>query len=123
MLRQLPFDESYPNAAGEDREWCARAAARGVEIAWEPDAVVVHHQQLAGARGFLRQQYRYGRGAARFRRGAADRRLAGAGFYAGLMRQGFESGPAVGGLVVASQLAVAAGVAVERFTGLGGEGG
>ena len=120
LLRQLPFDESYPNAAGEDREWCARAAARGVEIAWAPDAVVVHHQQLGGARGFLRQQYRYGRGAARFRRGAADRRLAGTGFYAGLVRRGFDSGPAVGGLIVASQLAVAAGVAVERFKGLGG---
>ena len=123
MLRQLPFDESYPNAAGEDREWCARAAARGVEIAWEPDAVVVHHQQLTGARGFLRQQYRYGRGAARFRRGAADRRLAEAGFYAGLVRPGFESGPGVGAMVVAAQVAVAAGAAIERLKGLGGEAG
>ncbi len=71
----------------------------------------------------MRQQYRYGRGAARFRRGEADRRLAGTRFYAGLVRQGFEAGPAVGGLVVASQVAVAAGVVAERLTGLGGEAG
>ncbi len=118
-LRRLPFDESYRSAAGEDRDWCARVVAAGVEIAWEPAARVIHQQELDGARDFLRQQYRYGRGAAQFRRGAADRRLAGPSFYAGLVRWGFEAGPAVGAIVVAAQAAVAAGVVAERFTGLG----
>lgn len=122
-LLKLPFDESYPSAAGEDRDWCARAAREGVAIAWEPGATVVHHQELEGVRGFMRQQYRYGRGAARFRRGGADRQLAGAGFYAGLVRRGFEEGAAVGALVAAAQMATAAGAVAERVSGLGREGG
>ena len=83
-------------------------------------AAVTHRQSLDGARGFLRQQYGYGRGAARFRRGEADRRLAGAGFYRGWFAR-IRSGPAVGALVVAAQVAVAAGVVVERSTALGRE--
>ncbi len=122
-LSRLPFDESYPSAAGEDREWCARAAAAGVAISWQPRATVVHHQVLGGARGFFGQQYRYGRGAARFRRGEAERRLARPGFYSGLVRRGFEAGVAAGGLVLAAQAATAAGVVVERLTALGGDGG
>ncbi len=72
-LAALPFDESFPRAAGEDRDWSDRAAGAGLALAYVPDAVVVHRQELDAA-GFVRQQYGYGRGAARYR--AARRRAA-----------------------------------------------
>ncbi len=116
---RLPFDESFPSAAGEDRDWSDRAAAAGLAAAYVPEAVVVHHQRL-GPGAFARQQYRYGRGATRFRARAADRRVAPASFYAGLVRRGFEDGPAVGGLVLAAQALTAAGVVAERVSGSDG---
>ncbi len=122
LFTSLPFDPSYPDAAGEDRDWWARALAAGIEARYEPAAVVVHHQNL-GVRGFLRQQLRYGRGAARFRRGrGGERGYEGPGFYTGLVKAGFREGAAAGALVTAAQVTAAAGVAVERFTALGGGG-
>jgi glycosyltransferase involved in cell wall biosynthesis len=110
----LRFDERFPDAAGEDREWSARAVAAGMPIHYEPRAVVVHRQRL-DAPGFLRQQFRYGRGATRFRRlGAREGRArARPSFYLRLIASGFERGPIVGGLVVLAQLAVAAGAGIE----------
>jgi glycosyltransferase involved in cell wall biosynthesis len=113
-ITAVPFDESFPDAAGEDRDWCARAVAAGIPPAYVPGAVVVHRQQLDPA-GFLRQQLRYGRGATRFRRRAPDRHLARPGFYAGLARAGFREGPRVGALVLAAQGATAAGILAERL--------
>ncbi len=112
-LERLPFDESFPAAAGEDRDWSARASGAGLGPVYVPEAVVVHRQAL-GVGAFARQQYGYGRGAVRYRAGDPGRRLARPGFYAGLVRRGFAEGPAVGALVVAAQAATAAGVAAER---------
>ena len=114
-LARLPFDEGYPGAAGEDRDWSDRAGAVGLAPVYAPDAVVVH-RQLLGAGGFVRQQYGYGRGATRYRAANPGRRLAGPGFYAGLVRRGFAEGPAAGALVIAAQAATAAGVAAERLS-------
>ncbi len=114
-LACLPFDESFPLAAGEDRDWSDRAAAAGLAPVYIPEAVVVHRQQLT-ARGYLKQQLAYGRGAARYRAAAPDRRMARAGFYGGLVRRGFDEGGAVGSLVVAAQAATAAGVVAERIS-------
>lgn len=117
VLAALPFDPSYPDAAGEDRDWWARALAAGVVAAYEPGAVVTHRQRL-GAAALLRQQFRYGRGAARFRRGGGGERGYGdAGFYAGLLRAGLAEGAAAGALVLAAQAATGAGIAVERLSG------
>jgi glycosyltransferase involved in cell wall biosynthesis len=117
VLAHLPFDDSYPTAAGEDRDWCARAVAAGHAIAYQPEAIVIHRQRL-NTWEFVRQQYRYGRGAARFRRGEGGRRgLSGAGFYARLVRRGFGEGAGAGGLVLAAQVATAGGVARERLSG------
>jgi GT2 family glycosyltransferase len=113
-LSRVPFDESFPSAAGEDRDWSARAVAAGVAPEFVRDAVVVHHQALS-AGGFIRQQFRYGQGAARFRGSDRSRRLAPPGFYTGLVRRGFAAGPLAGGLVVAAQAATAAGIASERL--------
>lgn len=111
VLAGLPFDEAYPLAAGEDRDWCDRLAAGGGAIAYEPAAVVDHHPDLPLA-GFWRQQVRYGRGAHRFR-SSGDRGRSPARFYVDLLRSGLRDGVAVGGLVVAAQAATAVGLVAE----------
>ncbi len=112
-LARLPFNPDYPTAAAEDRDWSERAVAAGVAPVYVPDAVVVHRQHL-DLRAFARQQFRYGQGAARFRRADADRRLAPPRFYAALARRGFARGRAVGALVLAAQAATLAGAVSER---------
>ena len=67
VFARFPFDETFPLAAGEDREWCSRIGAAGVAISLEPEAIVAHHQDLS-LRRYWRQQVRYGRGALRWRR-------------------------------------------------------
>jgi glycosyltransferase involved in cell wall biosynthesis len=103
-----PYDESYPDAAGEDREWCARLTAAGYTLRAEPEARIIHHQELTLGR-FLQQQARYGRGAFRFRRIGEPRPLESAGFYWTLLRRAFAEGPSVGLLVCMAQVATAAG--------------
>ena len=109
----LPFDEDYPLAAGEDRDWCDRLAGLGIPIAYEPSAWVDHAPDLNLAR-YWRQQVRYGRGAYRFHRsrpagpGLSPRRL-----HLDLLRAGFACGVRVGALVAAAQVATAAGAARE----------
>jgi glycosyltransferase involved in cell wall biosynthesis len=118
LAARLPFDERFPDAAGEDREWSARAVAAGAPPRYVRDAIVVHRQRL-NTRGFVRQQYRYGRGAARFRRVRGERRvLSQPSSYARLVRAGFERGPRVGALVVAAQVVTAAGVTAEAITSM-----
>lgn len=111
VLAALPFDERYPLAAGEDRDWCARLVASGAALVFAPEAVVAHHQEL-DARGFWRQQVRYGRGAHRFRSDHGAR-LEAPGFYTGLVRRGFAEGPRAGALVCLAQVATAVGIARE----------
>jgi glycosyltransferase involved in cell wall biosynthesis len=109
-LAAVPFDESFALAAGEDRDWCARMAARGHPLRHVPGAVVVHRPQL-GVRGLVRQQARYGRGAVGFAR--AGGALAGGGFYRELVRRAARAGPGTASLVALAQMAVAAGAAAE----------
>jgi GT2 family glycosyltransferase len=110
VLAVLPFDESFPTAAGEDRDWCDRLAASGTTIRYVPGALVRHHPGL-DLRGFWGQQLRYGEGSHRYRAGGAGGRgLPPARFYAELLGKGFRQGPSVGALVVAAQVATAVGV-------------
>jgi glycosyltransferase involved in cell wall biosynthesis len=109
----LPFDECYPLAAGEDRDWCQRLAGEGIGIAYAPAAVVAHHP-ASSFRAFWRQQVRYGRGARRFHRGAKTE-WAPPGFYVGLVRRGFADGLATGVLVAAAQVATAVGYALDAL--------
>jgi len=109
LFELIEFDESYPGAAGEDRDWSARLRAAGYVLHFEPDAVIVHRQDLTFGR-FLRQQIRYGQGAHRFRRTSGEvRRLESPNFYAALVRRGFSYGFRVGLLVAAAQIATAVG--------------
>jgi glycosyltransferase involved in cell wall biosynthesis len=113
LFTAMPFDERYPAAAGEDREWCARIASAGYLLRLEQDAKLTHHSEAA-LRAFLRQQIRYGRGAFRFRRGGdTRRRLEPPSFYLRLIRRGFGQGIATGLLIVAAQAATAVGFLLE----------
>jgi len=112
VAAEVPFDEAFPLAAGEDREWCDRLAAAGHRLAWAPEAWVEHHQDLP-ARAFWRQQVRYGRGAAHLRE-VGEHRVQRPRFYAGLLRAAAAEGPAVTALVVAAQAATAWGLVSER---------
>lgn len=111
------FDESFPLAAGEDREWCDRLAAAGHVLGYETRAVVHHHQRLSAA-GFWRQQVRYGRGAHHLRTRSVGGGAQGPRFYLDLVRMGFAHGPAVGTAVLLSQAGVATGLLAERLATL-----
>jgi GT2 family glycosyltransferase len=113
VIRALPFDETYPLAAGEDREWCARLIERGVALVFVPEARVLHEPRLT-LRRFWRQHERYGRGASRWHRSRRPgERLQPARFYSALIGKGFATGPSIGVLVVLAQLATAVGAARE----------
>lgn len=112
LLEELPFDESFRAAAGEDRDWAERAARRGAAPRFVHEATVIHESGL-GLRGFLRQQYRYGKGAAQYRSAGSGRRFGSLAFYLGLVRAGFEAGSAPGALVCLAQVAALAGLAAS----------
>jgi glycosyltransferase involved in cell wall biosynthesis len=113
VLSAVPFNERYPSAAGEDREWCERLLQSGRVLRYEPSAVLVHRQDLT-LWSFVGQQLRYGRGAFRFRRLRAEpRSLEEPQFYSRLVRRGFAEGPMVGTLVCVAQLTTAAGFITE----------
>lgn len=109
LLERLPFDESFPAAAGEDRDWSERAARQGAAPQLVPGAMVLHQPGMS-AQDFLRQQYRYGRGAARYREASPGRLPGSPAFYAGLLGAGFTAGAGPGLLVCAAQIATLAGV-------------
>jgi GT2 family glycosyltransferase len=112
LLERLPFDESFPAAAGEDRDWGERAVREDSPPRYVPEALVLHRSGMSVV-DFLRQQYRYGQGAARYRAGGAGRPPGSPGFYAGLLRAGFRGGLGPGLLVTAAQAATVVGVIHE----------
>ena len=118
VLAKFPFDERYPLAAGEDRDWCRRLADRGVVITYAPRASVTHRPDLS-LRSFWRQQVRYGRGAHRFHRGGSGAALSPPSFYLALVRRGFEQGVSTGVLVIVAQVATAVGFAQDTLAARG----
>lgn len=116
------FDETFPLAAAEDRDICGRWNAR-YPLRHAPEAVVLHHQDLDFL-GFLRQHFRYGRGAFQFHarrgvRGDSGVQVAPVQFYWRMLL--FPWGYSSAGvaalqtlLLVASQIANAAGYFYER---------
>jgi GT2 family glycosyltransferase len=112
LLERLPFDESFPAAAGEDRDWGERAARAGAVTQFAPSAIVLHRSGMR-VRDFLRQQYRYGQGAARYRSAGEARRPGAPSFYLGLLRAAFHAGPTPGLLVTFAQLATLVGAIRE----------
>jgi glycosyltransferase involved in cell wall biosynthesis len=117
------FDESFPLAAAEDRYLCAQWLRQG-DLIYVPGAVVEHRQMLELG-SFLRQQFRYGRGACQFwrRRGATEavrNRLESWRFYGGMLRYPFGRAPLTQSMVmsvlfVISQVVVGLGYYTEKF--------
>jgi len=58
------FDESFPDAGGEDRDFCFRWQRSGRAMRVVPTAIVYHHHPQS-IRSFLGMHYRYGRAARR----------------------------------------------------------
>jgi glycosyltransferase involved in cell wall biosynthesis len=116
------FDESFPLAAAEDRYLCA-CWLKQAKLVFLP-AAIVEHRQLLGLRSFIRQQFRYGRGACQFwrRRQADDKagnRLEPWQFYSRMLaypflRVSFSRALAMSALLVLSQIAVAFGYYSEK---------
>jgi glycosyltransferase involved in cell wall biosynthesis len=112
VLSELPFDERYAAAAGEDRDWCSRLLAAGYTLRAEAAAVVTHRpDESFGA--FVRRQIRYGRGAYRFHVSQTAGKIQSPLFYARLIFRGFARGGRVGLLVCLAQVATGVGFVAE----------
>jgi len=120
------FDESFPLAAAEDREFCERWQRSGRRLIYADDAVVRHAHRLTLG-GFVRQHFNYGRGADFLHRsrarheGAASRpKLEPLSFYVNLIRFPLLRGSVWSGLPLMalmglSQAAYGAGYLRERL--------
>lgn len=118
------FDESFPLAAGEDRDFCERWLAAPHRMVYCP-AAVVHHAHELRITSFCRQHFNYGRGAhhlhrARTRRGQRGLKLESLRFYTGLILAPYHAPQsrrpfALAGLLMLSQVSYAAGYALERW--------
>ena len=117
VFLEVPFDSARFTFAGGDRDWCDRIHRSGRKLVYAPDAIVRHRQQLT-LRGFVRQQYAYGRGSYRCRsRHGGSAHFERPSFYASLVASAFASGPAVGLLTIGGQLANAIGYGREAVRG------
>lgn len=116
------FDESFRLSAGEDRDFSERWSARVGPLRFASEARVHHYHDLEWP-SFLRQHWRYGRGAvhlARLRatRGQPRPRPEGPVFYFRMLRHPLRRQPLPAGVAVSSLIAVAqvsglAGMAAE----------
>lgn len=83
------FDESFPEAAGEDREFCLRWQRSSRAMRAVPAAIVYHHHPQS-MRACWDMHYRYGQGARRLhQREASGVRIPTAALIATLLRRGF----------------------------------
>lgn len=122
LLQLGGFDTSFPLAAAEDRDLCARWLQRA-EMHFLATAIVYHRQSL-NLRSFWAQHYRYGRGAWQFwlrRRseGHPGNRIQPPRFYLRMLSYPFRSAPlpraaAMSALLGLSQFATALGYFAER---------
>lgn len=117
------FDISFPLAGGEDRDLCERWCESGQQMAYCPNAVILHAHDLRLA-SFWRQHYNYGTGAhhlhrARARRGNHGFRFESIRFYTQLLAEPFRSDISLramrlSALMLLSQISYAVGYASER---------
>lgn len=89
------FDERFPLAAGEDRDFCDRWLMAGRRMEYASGAVVTHRHELPWRR-FLKQHYTYGRGAwyyhqARKERGGGAVPVEPPGFLMGMLARPFRA--------------------------------
>jgi GT2 family glycosyltransferase len=120
------FNERFVLAGGEDREFCDRCVAEGLKLAYVPEAAVDHHHRLTLS-GFLRQHFRYGRGAfvyhgLRAARSDGNIRFEPARFYTDLLKFPYRQTAqknkiAIAGLLILSQAMNMAGYYREKWKG------
>jgi GT2 family glycosyltransferase len=108
------FDERFPLAAGEDRDFCDRWVAQDLPMTFAADARIRHAHRL-GFASFIRQQWNYGRGAhhfreSRLRRGASPLRPQPLSFYLNLLRYPYRGGTTPKATVEAALLAASQGM-------------
>jgi GT2 family glycosyltransferase len=111
------FDARFLRAGGEDRELCLRWVRAGGRLVYAPEAIVHHFHSLT-PRGFLRQHFTYGRGAAHYHRLRGSAPIPEPlSFYRGLVlypwRRGMRGRARMSALLALSQIANAAGYAWE----------
>ena len=87
------FDTGFRTSAGEDREFCVRAATSGVRLRWVPEIRIGHMHDLK-IRSFMRLHFKYGRAAVTYRDSVRklnieERTNGGSGFYLGLLLHPF----------------------------------
>lgn len=114
LLLAEPFDELLSRLGAEDREWWGRLSGLGYRLEVEPDAVAGHRPELTLG-GFLRKQFRYGRGAYLVRRRHYAGHLERPAFYTMLLVRGFAHGPRAGAIVALGQIATALGFAAQAL--------
>lgn len=116
------FDESFPRAASEDRDFGLRWRDAGGALVYDDLAVIDHYHNLS-LRAFWRQHANYGRGARQLhlaldRRGDPRPKTEKLGFYIGLLLHPLRRGgrrPIVQSVLVGlSQVAMVAGYAEAR---------
>lgn len=120
------FDEGFPLAAAEDRDFCDRAIEAGLNLRYQPGAVIDHAHGMT-LRGFWKQHFNYGRGAYAYRRRRGQRRrdpvkIEPLRFYMGLIayplrKAGAPRAAKLSLLMLVSQVANTAGYFRERRSG------
>lgn len=116
------FNETFPLAAGEDREFCDRWRTNGYQLRYLPEAIV-HHAHKLTLKSFWEQQFNYGRGAFHFYKHSAQRQTHKGSrqpwmFYLNLLQYPFDQKPILEAIPIAllfllSQVAVATGLIYE----------
>jgi GT2 family glycosyltransferase len=122
------FNQYFPFAAGEDRDFCDRWLGQGRGLTFAAEAIIYHAHTLTFG-SFWRQHFNYGRGGFQFHRLRSQRtkglvQLEKPGFYAGLLTQPFRPaqlrrrvGLYLALLTLLSQVATVAGYARETVSG------
>ncbi|HSU27177.1 MAG TPA: glycosyltransferase, partial [Chitinophagaceae bacterium] len=88
FLEKGGFDETFPLAAAEDRQFCREWIQSGKKLKYIPAAIIYHAHHLT-RKGFWKQQKNYGRGAKLFHKVVNEQGgkipMEGLGFYFGLL--------------------------------------
>jgi GT2 family glycosyltransferase len=116
------FDETFPLAAAEDRDFGLRWKSAGWPLIYKEDAVMGHSHEL-NLKKFWRQQSNYGKGASHLRlrieeRSGRQARFEGLKFYFAMQNFPFKTQKdralVRSGLLLLSQLALTAGYLSDR---------
>ena len=125
FLKLGGFDKRFFLVGAEEREFCDRWGDYGYRMIYTHEALVYHSHRLT-FRSFIRQHFKYGRGAfhfhtARTKRGHLKIKVEPKTFYLNLLRYPFIQkyhlrAPLLSILLVISQISNAIGFFWERFT-------